>query len=206
MLKPVESSDSSECDLGEILLKFEEELRLEKEGKEVDLVKENEELLSLNVDYILRIDLVEKERDSSLREIEELKDDFAQRVRLMEAKSKVKDEALDLMKTREHDHLMELAKARQETKAKGKEVILLPKEDKLDLSQGISSAMVIKPSLNKSKKKKATKRSKQVPPSPLEKKDKQPQENYFKKLWIPKISTIEIDDVNLVSLFLLLRI
>ena len=168
VLEPVESSDSSECDLGEILLKFEEELRLEKEGKEVDLVKENAELLSLNVDYILRIDLVEKERDSSLREIEELKDDFAQRVRLMEAESKAKDEALEIMKIRELDHLAKLAKAKQELKAKGKEVIPILK-DELDFSQGASSAMVTKPSL-----KKATKKSKQVPPSPLEKKDKQP--------------------------------
>ena len=106
MLEPVESSNSSECDLGEISLKIEEELRLEKEGKEVDLVKENAELLSLNVDYILRIYLVEKERDSSLREIEELKDELTQR-----------DEALEIMKTRELDHLAKLAKAKQELKA-----------------------------------------------------------------------------------------
>ncbi|KAK0584409.1 hypothetical protein LWI29_012839 [Acer saccharum] len=83
--EPVESSNSSEYDLGEVLLKFEEELRLEKEGKEVDLVKENAELLSLNVDYILKIDLTEKERDSSLKELEDIKEDFARRMRLMEA-------------------------------------------------------------------------------------------------------------------------
>ena len=163
VLKPVESSDSSEGDLGEILLKFEEELRLEKEGKEVDLVKENAELLSLNVDYILRVDLVEKERDSSLREIEELKNELAQR-----------DEALEIMKTRELDHLAKLAKAKQELKAKGKEVIPLPKEDKLDLSQGISRAKVIKPSLIKAKKKKAKKLEGQATNT------RNPQETYSK--------------------------
>ena len=98
------------------------------------MVKENAELLSLNVDYILKIDLIEKEKDSSLKEFEELKDDFAQKVGLLQAEIESKDEALEIMKTREHDHLVELAKAKQGLKAKGKEVIPLPKEDKLDLS------------------------------------------------------------------------
>ena len=68
----VESSDSLEVDLGEVLLKFEEELRLEKEGKEVDLVKEIVELISLNVDYILKADMLEKERDSEKKKAQEL--------------------------------------------------------------------------------------------------------------------------------------
>ncbi|KAK1565338.1 hypothetical protein Q3G72_024329 [Acer saccharum] len=68
----VKSSDSSEGDLGEVLLKFEEELRLEKEGKKVDLVKEIAELISLNVNYILKADMLEKERDSEKKKAQEL--------------------------------------------------------------------------------------------------------------------------------------
>ena len=51
----MESPDSSKCDLGEVLLKFEEELRLKKEGKEVELVKENVELLMLGLCSIARV-------------------------------------------------------------------------------------------------------------------------------------------------------
>ena len=166
--EPVESSKSADEYLDELLLILDEDFGEDRDGREengVEVGKESKKLISQNMDLELKINLLEKERDSSLREIEELKDELAQR-----------DEALEMMKTRELDHLAKLAKAKQELKAKGKEVILLPKEDKLDLSQGISSAMVIKPSLIKAKKKKATKKSKQVPPSPLEKKDKQPRE------------------------------
>ncbi|KAK0572783.1 hypothetical protein LWI29_037232 [Acer saccharum] len=77
------------------------------------------------------------------------------------------------MKTRELDHLAKLAKAKQELMAKGKEAIPIPK-DEIDLGQGTSSATVTKPSPNQSKKK-ATKKSNQVPPSPQQNlKDKQP--------------------------------
>ena len=85
-----------------------------------------------------------------------------------------------MMKTQECDHLMELAKAKQELKAKGKEVMPFPK-DELDLGQGNSSAIVTKPNLNKSKKK-ATKKSNQVPPSTLQNlKDKQPMQEILKR-------------------------
>ncbi|KAK0605976.1 hypothetical protein LWI29_032753 [Acer saccharum] len=140
---------------------FEEEYG-QYERKVEEVAQESKELISQDVSLEKKINSLEKERDSSLRVIEELKDELAQ-----------KDEALDLMKTRELDHLAKLAKAKQELMARGKEAIPFPK-DELDLGQGTSSATVTKPSLNKSKKK-ATKKSKQVPPSPLQNlKDKQP--------------------------------
>ncbi|KAK0597991.1 hypothetical protein LWI29_030589 [Acer saccharum] len=141
---------------------FEEEYG-QYDKKVVEVAQESKELISQDVSLEKKINSLEKERDSFLRVIEELKDELAQ-----------KDEALDLMKTRELDHLAKLAKAKQELKAKGKEVMPFPK-DELDLGQGTSSAMVTKPSLNKSKKKATTKKSKQVPPLPPQNlKDKQP--------------------------------
>ena len=68
----VKSSNSSKGDLGEVLLKFKEELRLEKEGKEVDLVKEIAELIGFNVEYILKADMLEKERDSEKKKAQDL--------------------------------------------------------------------------------------------------------------------------------------
>ncbi|TXG63710.1 hypothetical protein EZV62_010704 [Acer yangbiense] len=149
---------------------FEEEYG-EYEKKVVEVAQESKELISQDVSLKMKIDSLEKERDSSLREIEELKDELAQR-----------DEALEIMKTRECDHLTELAKAKQELEAKRKEVMPFPK-DELDLGQGTSSATITKPSLHKSKKKKATtKKSNQVPPSPLQSlKDKQPIQEVLKR-------------------------
>ncbi|KAK0585748.1 hypothetical protein LWI29_033483 [Acer saccharum] len=133
------------------------------EKKVEEVAQESKELISQDVSLEKKISSLEKERDSSLRVIEELKDELAQ-----------KDEALDLMKTRELDHLAKLAKAKQKLMAKGKEVVPFPK-DELDLGQGTLSATVTKPSLNKSKKKATTKKSNQVPPSPPQNlKDKQP--------------------------------
>ncbi|KAK0597812.1 hypothetical protein LWI29_028803 [Acer saccharum] len=147
---------------------FEEEYgQYEKKVEEV--AQESKELISQDVSLEKKINSLEKERDSSLRVIEELKDELAR-----------KDEALEIMKTRELDHLTKLAKAKQELMAKGKEVVPFPK-DELDLGQGTSSATVTKPSLNKSKKK-ATKKSNQVPPSPPQNlKDKQPISEVFKR-------------------------
>ncbi|KAK2655524.1 hypothetical protein Ddye_008576 [Dipteronia dyeriana] len=85
------------------------------------------------------------------------------------------------MKTKELDHLIELSKAKQELKAKRKEVSLHLKEDKLDFSQGISSTMVVKPSPYKSKKKKDKNKNNQVPHSPMKKKDKQPKQGVLKR-------------------------
>ncbi|KAK3221698.1 hypothetical protein Dsin_008723 [Dipteronia sinensis] len=145
VLELEESSKRVDEYLDELSLILDEDFgedRLGKKETRVEVAQENKELISQNMDLKIKINSLEKERDSSLKEIKELKDDFAQSVRLMQAEIEAKDEALEIMKTRELDHLAELAKAKQELKAKKKEVIPLPKEDKLDLSQGISSAMV----------------------------------------------------------------
>ncbi|KAK3204963.1 hypothetical protein Dsin_019009 [Dipteronia sinensis] len=171
------SEDSIEVVNDTLITLIPKDLGEDRGGKEetrVEVAQENKELISQNMDLKIKINSLEKERDSSLKEIKELKDDFAQRVRLMQVEIEAKDEALEIMKTRELDHLAELAKAKQELKAKEKKVISFPKEDKLDLSQEISSAMVTKPTLNKSKKKKAKKKRNHVPHLPLQKKDKQP--------------------------------
>ena len=85
---------------------FEEEYG-EYEKKVVEVAQESKELISQDVSLEKKINSLEKERDSSLRVIEELKDELAQR-----------DVALEIMKTRELDHLAKLAKAKQEFKAR----------------------------------------------------------------------------------------
>ncbi|KAK0587280.1 hypothetical protein LWI29_020376 [Acer saccharum] len=71
-----------------------------------------------------RIEVIEKEKESSMHkikksseEVDELKDDFAQRMRLMKAEIEQKDRALEIMKNKELENITKLVKAEQEIKS-----------------------------------------------------------------------------------------
>ena len=105
------------------------------------LLKKNGEVSDKNKELELQIERLEVEKNSASKEFEDLA------------------KLLELTKKKELDHLAELAKAKQEIEAKLTKAIQLPKEEKLNISQGDSSAEVKKPNTNKARRK-----SKNPPP------------------------------------------
>lgn len=106
----------------------------------INALEEVKEVSNKNKYLEVQIERLEVERNSASKEFEDLA------------------KLLELTKKTELDHLAELAKAKQEIEAMMMEAIQLPKEERLNISQGDSSAEVKKPSANKAKRRKAKRR------------------------------------------------
>ena len=67
-----------------------------------------------NKEFEEQIERLEAEKSTTLKEFEETKEDFAKRMRLMQAEIQARDKALEITKKKEIDHLAELARSKQE--------------------------------------------------------------------------------------------
>jgi len=151
LMKKVEGENALEMEKANKLQELNKKLIFEVKTLRVDkgmLLKKNEEVLDKNKELELQIERLEVERNSTSKEFEDLA------------------KLLELTKKTELDHLAELAKAKQEIEAMMMEAIQLPKEERLNISQGDSSAEVKKTSANKAKRRKAKRKSKKPPPPP----------------------------------------
>ena len=118
------------------------------------LKKQNGEVSTKIKEFEEQIERREAEKSTSLKELEETKEDFAKRMRLMQAEIQTRDKALEIMKTKEVDHLAKLARSKQE------------REEMPDLSQASSSAKVKEPNPSKARRRKAKRRNENPPPPP----------------------------------------
>ena len=78
------------------------------------LKKQNGEVSTKIKEFEEQIERREAEKSTSSKELEEIKEDFAKRMRLMQAEIQTRDKALEIMKTKEVDHLAKLARSKQE--------------------------------------------------------------------------------------------
>ena len=69
-----------------------------------------------------------------MKEFEETNEDFAKRMRLMQAEIQARDKALEITKKKEIDHLAELAKSKQEFEGMSNDVFPFSKEEIPNLS------------------------------------------------------------------------
>ena len=130
------------------------------------LKKHNGEVSYKNKEFKEQIERLEAEKSTTLKEFEEINEDFSKRIRLMQAQIQIRDKALEITKKKEIDHLAELARSKQEIEGMIKEVLPFSKEEMPNLSQASSSAKVKEPNPSKAKKRKAKRRNKNPPPPP----------------------------------------
>ena len=76
------------------------------------LKRHNGEISYKNKELEEQIERLEAEKITTLKEFEETKEDFGERMQLMQAEIQARDKALEITKKKEIDHLAELARSK----------------------------------------------------------------------------------------------